>query len=202
MGRLGGSRGEEAVSVLQRVAQRVARRIARRVSKNHLFEQEGERVKQEPIQLEKTGDSAEKKELVIPASNAIIEERLLQARVVNYWATWCDPCVEELPLLAQLQEKIGADKILGVSWDLFQGGELSKVCSDVEQMKAAFGLQYPSLLVVETPEQFFDYFEVEPQTVPQTIVFSDDFEKIFHCKEALRKEDVEAIIALLQENDQ
>lgn len=28
--------------------------------------------------------------------------------VVNFWATWCKPCVEELPLLARWQKQFGA----------------------------------------------------------------------------------------------
>ena len=196
---LGRGCGEKTVSTVRSVAKRVAQKIAKKVSKNNLFEQEGERKKQEPLHLDKTTVENDVKEQVIPSSNSAIEERLLGVRVVNYWATWCAPCVEELPLLVELQELIGADKILGVSWDLFQGGELSKVCSDVERMKERFGIEYPSMLVVEPPEQFFAHFEVEPQTVPQTIVFSENFEKIYHCTEALKKKDLDDIIRLLQE---
>jgi peroxiredoxin len=39
--------------------------------------------------------------------------------VLNFWATWCPPCVEEMPSLVQLQHKL-KDKnvtVLGVSVD-------------------------------------------------------------------------------------
>ena len=39
--------------------------------------------------------------------------------VLNFWATWCPPCIEEMPSLVQLQKKF-ADKgvtVLGVSVD-------------------------------------------------------------------------------------
>jgi cytochrome c biogenesis protein CcmG, thiol:disulfide interchange protein DsbE len=39
--------------------------------------------------------------------------------VLNFWATWCPPCVDEMPSLAQLQQKM-KDKgvvVLGVSVD-------------------------------------------------------------------------------------
>lgn len=38
--------------------------------------------------------------------------------VLNFWATWCPPCVEEMPSLVQLQKRMG-DRVvvLGVSND-------------------------------------------------------------------------------------
>jgi peroxiredoxin len=39
--------------------------------------------------------------------------------VLNFWATWCPPCLEETPSLVQLQNRL-RDKgvvVLGVSWD-------------------------------------------------------------------------------------
>lgn len=39
--------------------------------------------------------------------------------VVNFWATWCAPCVEEMPELSALQNEVGAKNIqlLGVGID-------------------------------------------------------------------------------------
>ncbi len=42
--------------------------------------------------------------------------------VLNFWATWCPPCVEEVPSLNELQQKFGGDGlvVLGVSVDRSQ----------------------------------------------------------------------------------
>lgn len=38
--------------------------------------------------------------------------------VLNFWTTWCAPCIEEMPSLAQLQHKLGPNAVvLAVSTD-------------------------------------------------------------------------------------
>lgn len=39
--------------------------------------------------------------------------------LVNFWATWCAPCLKELPLLAQLQRKHGPAglQVIGIAMD-------------------------------------------------------------------------------------
>jgi cytochrome c biogenesis protein CcmG/thiol:disulfide interchange protein DsbE len=42
-----------------------------------------------------------------------------QVVLVNFWATWCDPCRVEIPWLIEMQEKYGAKgfTVLGVAMD-------------------------------------------------------------------------------------
>ena len=37
--------------------------------------------------------------------------------VLNLWATWCAPCIEELPSLLALQQKMPELAVVGVSMD-------------------------------------------------------------------------------------
>lgn len=39
--------------------------------------------------------------------------------IVNFWATWCAPCIREIPLLVETRARLGADKveIIGVAMD-------------------------------------------------------------------------------------
>ena len=42
-----------------------------------------------------------------------------QPLIVNYWATWCPPCVREIPLLSQLRRERQAEKleVIGIAVD-------------------------------------------------------------------------------------
>lgn len=35
--------------------------------------------------------------------------------VVNFWATWCKPCEQEMPLLQSYSEKFGSIKVVGIN---------------------------------------------------------------------------------------
>ncbi len=58
--------------------------------------------------------------------------------VLNFWATWCEPCRREIPLLEALhQERAGSVQIVGVAVD-FQ--------ADVLEYAQAHGITYPLLM--------------------------------------------------------
>ncbi|MBZ0325845.1 MAG: TlpA family protein disulfide reductase [Alphaproteobacteria bacterium] len=46
--------------------------------------------------------------------------------LINLWATWCAPCVREMPALDRLQAKLGSDRFEVVAISLDRGG-LAKV---------------------------------------------------------------------------
>jgi thiol-disulfide isomerase/thioredoxin len=54
--------------------------------------------------------------------------------VVNFWATWCAPCVKEMPTLDALQEKLGGPEfeVLAISQDR-EGARVAKAFMDTNQ---------------------------------------------------------------------
>lgn len=50
-----------------------------------------------------------------PASLADLKGEPL---LVNFWATWCAPCVKELPTLQELAGRPGAPRVIAVSQDM------------------------------------------------------------------------------------
>jgi peroxiredoxin len=58
--------------------------------------------------------------------------------LLNFWATWCKPCVEEMPMLAEVQAE-GGLQVIGIAVD---EPERARVFAD------SLGLNYPLLFGV------------------------------------------------------
>ncbi len=59
--------------------------------------------------------------------------------VVNFWATWCAPCREEIPDFVRLQDELGGKglQFVGIAVD---------DAAKVRQFAAEFGVNYPLLI--------------------------------------------------------
>lgn len=61
-----------------------------------------------------------------------------QVVILHYWATWCPPCIRELPLLIGVQERLaGLVQIVGIAVDRAE---------DVQRFTADYPLNYPILI--------------------------------------------------------
>jgi len=84
--------------------------------------------------------------------------------VVNYWATWCAPCIKEIPELNKLAEE-HKDRVLvfGVNFDQPIGEEIQ---AQVAKMK----IEFP----VYSEDPSSDLGIPKPEVLPTTFVFSPD----------------------------
>jgi thiol-disulfide isomerase/thioredoxin len=82
--------------------------------------------------------------------------------LVNFWATWCAPCREEMPMLMELREKHQASgfEVVGVALDDVQ---------NARDFLAELGVAYPNLVgstdVMVTLQQYGNTSGVLPYTV-------------------------------------
>ncbi len=64
--------------------------------------------------------------------------------VVNFWAEWCPPCLEEIPELNLLAQENDNIKVLGVSFDKLSNDELSALTEKLD-------IQYPVVATEPMP---------------------------------------------------
>ncbi len=81
--------------------------------------------------------------------------------LVNFWATWCAPCREEMPQIERLSRKYAARGFRAVGIAL-QSGEPAEVREFLEGGK--LGLTYPLLVGDDEAMEAFGGIEIVPTT--------------------------------------
>ena len=67
--------------------------------------------------------------------------------IVNFWATWCAPCIKEIPELHELDKNFEKIQVFLFNFDRLQGDEL-------EEQLMKFNVSLPALIT--DPSNFFD----------------------------------------------
>lgn len=89
--------------------------------------------------------------------------------LVNFWATWCPPCREEVPLLVKLQAKYAAQglQIVGIATD-----EQSE--QDVRDFVKKMVVNYPILMSNDQSAQIIDALGGNFIGLPVTVLLNRD----------------------------
>jgi thiol-disulfide isomerase/thioredoxin len=82
--------------------------------------------------------------------------------VINFWATWCEPCREEIPVFVKLQDSHGAKGLQFVGISIDQPDKTADFASK-------FKINYPTLIgtfdTIEVSRQAGNKRRVLPYTV-------------------------------------
>lgn len=113
--------------------------------------------------------------------------------MVNFWATWCEPCRREIPLLIKLRQRHAADRleIVGVAVD-FRDAVLKYAHQK--------GITYPVLIGEQDALEAIDSFGMQP--VFPFSVFADRQGRIVAIRVGeLHEEEAEFILTQVREID-
>ncbi|WP_312921674.1 TlpA family protein disulfide reductase [Empedobacter brevis] len=91
---------------------------------------------------------------MVYADGRLVNMEDLKGKVVfmNFWATWCPPCIAEMPSIQQLYDKVKDDEeivILTVEVE----GKRDKVAKFMERKKLSLPVVYPNSSI---PTEFFN----------------------------------------------
>lgn len=105
--------------------------------------------------------------------------------VLNFWATWCPPCKEEMPWFVDLQQRYGAQglQVVGVAMD--DSGEKT-IASFTERL----GVNYPVLLGKESVAQAYG----DVQFLPDTFYIGRDGKIVAHVQGLINRKEIEETV--------
>ena len=108
----------------------------------------------------------------LSGNKVTLEQYRGQVVLLDFWATWCPPCLESIPTLIELQEKYGEQGfvVLGVSLDdhiQFNNGYMKK-------FKDHFRINYT--IVKGEMKVALDYYGDEKMAVPTAFVINREGE--------------------------
>ena len=113
----------------------------------------------------------------------------LKGKVVfmNIWATWCPPCIAEMPNIQSLYEKVGSDKIAFVMLSVDEGG-MEKVQKFIDKKGYTFPVYMPAS---QFPQEFYS------NAIPTTFIISPEG-KIVAKQEGMAEYDTPEVREFLQ----
>ncbi len=111
-----------------------------------------------------------------------------KAKVVNFWATWCAPCIGEMPILNEMAKRYASKDVTFVAVSVDENGPADvKPFLDRGRVKIDFRLAYAT---------FDDLvpLDVAPP-IPDTLVFDAQGRLVKHFDKIIERPELEAAIA-------
>ena len=106
--------------------------------------------------------------------------------VIDFWATWCVPCIGEIPGYIELQKKYGADGLVIIGVSLDQKGP-----DHVRKFAESKGMNYVIVMADDTVEESFGGIDA----VPTTFLIGRDGRIVHRKRGAMPSAEYEKLVA-------
>ena len=109
---------------------------------------------------------------------------------INFWATWCPPCLEEIPHFVELQKQYGNEGLQFV-------GVAMEHADEVHAFLLEFEMNYPSLIGGDQVIKLAKKLGNDIGALPYTVILDRQGKIAFIRRGALSKSDAESVIQRL-----
>lgn len=129
--------------------------------------------------------AADLREIRNPAEIPSVFPARASVRLLNVWATWCVPCVEEMPDLKAIDQAFGKElAIIGVSLDyMIPEAKKGAVAGFLDRLNIAF----PNVYYTGKPDDLADLLRFNGE-IPVTMVFDRNGKELWRHQGRLNKE--------------
>jgi len=94
---------------------------------------------------------------------------------INFWATWCKPCIEEMPAIQELYDKSKEN----VDFYLLTDEDIDKAVKFIKKK----GFTFP-IYSYKSKSNLTDYFQFNGGSIPDTYIIYDNQTKFHHLGSA------------------
>jgi len=104
--------------------------------------------------------------------------------VVNFWATWCTPCIKEIPEIAEFQ-RANAPRavVIGIALDVEDENK-------VRQFAKKVGHAYPLVLEDDSTEEHFG----KVKALPTTMIFDPSGKRVWNHTGTVTRKSLEDVL--------
>jgi len=132
--------------------------------------------------------------LVVKDLKAKLVQPGIKASVLNLWATWCAPCIKEMPELVKFRKSHSAQ---GMQLILLSADGKDDI-KDAAAFLSKQGVDFPVYILGQEPDDFMKSLVPGwPAVVPTTLVFDQNGNRVAYFAGEIKFKELEAKLAPL-----
>jgi thiol-disulfide isomerase/thioredoxin len=119
-----------------------------------------------------------------------------KAVVLDFWATWCEPCIREIPHLNSLQAKHGTENLQVVGLNVGGEEDYPEIPKFLKRTKIDYPIAFPTA-------ELAAFVFAEKSDIPQTIVLDRNgkiVERFVGFDDVVQRDLIEAVSKALKSN--